>query len=120
MRRRMCVALLLAGAIHIAPLAAEEAPQWPMPAGDYANTRFSPLSEIRTDNIAQLKPVFTFATGQLRGHEAAPIVTSDTMYIVTPYPNVLYALALDRTGAPLRWSFQPKPNSSAQGVACCD
>jgi PQQ-dependent dehydrogenase (methanol/ethanol family) len=112
--------VLLLGTAHIAVGLAEEAPQWPMPAGDYANTRFSTLSEIRTDNIAQLKPVFTFATGQLRGHEAAPIVTNDTMYLVTPYPNVLYALALDQRGAPLRWKFEPKPNASSQGVACCD
>ena len=24
------------------------------------------------------------------------------------------------TGAPLRWKFEPKPESYAQGVACCD
>jgi lanthanide-dependent methanol dehydrogenase len=98
----------------------DPAPQWPMPAGDYANTRFSELNDVRTDNVAQLKPAFTFSTGQLRGHEAAPIVTTDTMYIVSPYPNVLFALALDQPGAPLRWKFEPRPNSSAQGVACCD
>src|SRR5581483_4846644 len=40
--------------------------------------------------------------------------------IVTPYPNRLFALALDQPGAPLKWSFEPRPRSSAQGVACCD
>jgi lanthanide-dependent methanol dehydrogenase len=99
---------------------AEPALQWPMPAGNVANTRFSALNDIKADNVATLKIAFTFSTGTLRGHEAAPIVTDKTMYIVTPYPNTLYALALDQPGAPLRWKFDPKPRSSAQGVACCD
>ena len=42
------------------------------------------------------------------------------MFIVTPYPNVVYALDLSQPGAPLRWRFEPKPEAFAQGVACCD
>src|SRR5512144_1133516 len=93
---------------------------WPMAARDYASTRFSPLEDISPANVGALKLAFTFSTGVVRGHEAAPIVVGDTMYIVTPYPNVVYALDLTRPGAPLRWKFEPKPESFAQGVACCD
>jgi len=93
---------------------------WPMPAKDYASTRYSTLSDITTANAATLKLASTFSTGVLRGHEAAPIVVGGTMYIVTPYPNVVYALDLAQPGAPLRWKFEPKPESFAQGVACCD
>ena len=60
-----------------------------MPAGDFANTRFSPLEDVTPANVASLKVSFTFSTGMLRGHEAAPIVTNNTLYLVTPYPNVL-------------------------------
>src|SRR5688500_12311805 len=63
--------------------------QWLMAAKNYANTRFSGLSEITADNVATLKPVWTFSTGVLRGHEGAPLVVGDTMFIVTPYPNNL-------------------------------
>ncbi len=42
------------------------------------------------------------------------------MFVVTPYPNVLYALDLTRAGAPVRWKYEPKPAAAAQGVACCD
>jgi PQQ-dependent dehydrogenase (methanol/ethanol family) len=42
------------------------------------------------------------------------------MYIVTPYPNYLYALDLTQPGAPLKWKYEPKPAAAAQGVACCD
>lgn len=93
---------------------------WPMAARDFASTRFSPLADISPSNAATLKLVVTFSTGVVRGHEAAPIVVGSTMYIVTPYPNVVYALDLSRPGAPLRWRFEPKPEAYAQGVACCD
>ena len=107
--------------LSIAPALAQNAqPQWPMPAGDFSNTRFSPLEDVTPSNVASLKLSFSFSTGFLRGHEAAPIVTTDTMYIVTPYPNVLFALALDKPGAPVKWQYEPKPRASSQGVACCD
>jgi PQQ-dependent dehydrogenase (methanol/ethanol family) len=91
-----------------------------MAARDYANTRFSPLAEVSVANAATLRLAFTFSTGVLRGHEAAPIVVGNTMFIVTPYPDVVYALDLSQPGAPLRWRFEPKPEAFAQGVACCD
>jgi len=93
---------------------------WTMPAGDHANTRYSDLAEITSGNVANLKLAFTFSTGVLRGHEAAPVVAGDTMYVITPFPNYLYALDLTRPDAPVKWRFEPKPNASSQGVACCD
>ncbi|HWQ36664.1 MAG TPA: methanol/ethanol family PQQ-dependent dehydrogenase [Blastocatellia bacterium] len=94
--------------------------QWPMAAGNFANTRYSGLSEITTGNAGQLKLAWTFSTGLVRGHEAAPLVVGSTMYVVTPFPNYLYALDLTKPGAPLKWKYDPKPASAAQGVACCD
>jgi glucose dehydrogenase len=52
-------------------------------------------------------------TGVSRGHEAAPIVADNTMYIVGPYPNPVYALDLTKPGAPLKWKFEPKPEPRA-------
>lgn len=91
-----------------------------MAAKNYANTRYSELDQINTDSIRDLRVDFTFSTGVLRGHEAAPIVVDGTMYIVTPYPNALYALDLTKPGAPTKWKYEPNPASAAQGVACCD
>jgi len=50
----------------------------------------------------------------------AQIVAGETMFVVTPYPKVLYALDLGKPGAPLKWKYEPKPAAVAQGVACCD
>jgi glucose dehydrogenase len=94
--------------------------EWPMAAGDYASWRYSPLTQIDTRNVAQLKPAFTFDTGVLRGHEGAPLVVGDTLYVQAPYPNMLYALDLSKPGAPLKWKYEPKPDAGAQGMACCD
>jgi alcohol dehydrogenase (cytochrome c) len=93
--------------------------QWTMPAKNYASTRFSSLDQINTQNAGSLKLAWTFSTGLLRGHEAAPLVVGDTMYIVTPWPNLLQALDL-KAGGKLKWTYDPKPSAASQGVACCD
>src|SRR4051794_38431618 len=87
---------------------------------NYASTRFSTLDQITTSNVRQLKLAWTFSTGLTRGHEAAPLIVNNTMYIVTPWPNILYALDLTKPGGPVKWSYSPNPSSTSQGVACCD
>ena len=95
--------------------------QWIMPAKNYASTRFSGLRQINDTNVGNLKVAWTFSTGSDRGEEAAPIVVNHTMYVVTPFPNTLYALDLTQPGAPAKWSYKPKNlDQSAKGVACCD
>ena len=94
--------------------------QWVMAAKNYANTRFSGLTEINAGNVKSLKVAWTFATGVQRGQEAAPLVVGSTMYVVTPYPNKLFALDLSQPGAPKKWEYEPHPSPSSQGVACCD
>ena len=93
--------------------------QWLMPAKNYASTRYSALDEITTENVGDLRLSWTFSTGVLRGHEAAPLVVGRTMYVVTPHPNLLYALDLANDGA-IRWKYDPGTDRAAQGVACCD
>jgi PQQ-dependent dehydrogenase (methanol/ethanol family) len=105
------------GAEQLIEMAQDDA-QWVMPAKNYAATRFSGLDQITTENVRDLQVAWTFSTGLTPGHEAAPLVVGDTMYLVTPYPNILYALDL-RDGS-LRWAYKPQPERAAKGVACCD
>ncbi len=93
--------------------------QWPMAGRNYGNTRYSNLSDITAANVHRLEVAWTFSTGVFRGQEAAPIVAGSTMYLVTPFPNILYAIDLATPGT-ARWSYEPKPEKAAQGVACCD
>jgi alcohol dehydrogenase (cytochrome c) len=91
-----------------------------MPAKDYAATRFSGLAQITADNVKNLRPVWTFSTGVLGGHEGQPLVVNNTMYVVTPWPNVLYAFDLTQEGYPLKWKYRPAVDPNAVGVSCCD
>ena len=94
--------------------------QWTMPSKNYASTRYSSLDELTPANVKQLQPEFSFSLAVNKGQEAAPIVADNTMYVVTAYPNYVYALDLTRPGAPLKWKFEPRPLPASQGVACCD
>jgi lanthanide-dependent methanol dehydrogenase len=93
--------------------------EWTMPAKNVASTRYSSLDQINSKNVKDLKVAFTFSTGTDKGAEGAPLVVGDTMYVVTPYPNTLFALDLKNSGA-LKWRYDPKPSAAAQGEACCD
>lgn len=94
--------------------------QWTLPAGDYANTRYSPLSQINTTNVQNLHVTATASTGIPHGHEGQPLVVDGTLYIVTPFPNNLIALDITQPGFPQKWVFKPNPDIRSQGVACCD
>ena len=69
-----------------------------MPAGDYANTRYSKLNQINASNVGKLQVAWTFSTGVLRGHEGGPLIMGNTMYVHTPFPNNVYALDLSQDG----------------------
>ena len=93
--------------------------QWVSPTGDYANTRYSTLKQITTENVSKLAPAWSFSTGVLRGHEGAPLVLGDVMYIHTPFPNIVYALDLNHDGKIL-WKYEPKQDPAVVPVMCCD
>lgn len=92
---------------------------WVMPGKNFAGTRFSELKQINTQDVRNLTVAWTFSTGVLRGHEAAPLVVGDTMYVITPWPNIVYALDLSKDGE-IKWKFNPHPARASQGEACCD
>ncbi|MFZ5622874.1 MAG: methanol/ethanol family PQQ-dependent dehydrogenase [Gemmatimonadota bacterium] len=94
--------------------------EWHMPGRDYALTRFSPLKQITTANVANLKAAWTFSTGTLRGHEGNPLVIGNVMYVHTSFPNKVYALDLSKPGAPQIWSHTPNQSPDAIPIACCD
>jgi PQQ-dependent dehydrogenase (methanol/ethanol family) len=93
---------------------------WTMPAKDYAATRYSGLAQINASNAKGLHPLWSFSTGVLGGHEGQPLVVGNTMYVVTPWPNALYAFDLTQEGYPLKWKYRPNVSPNALGVACCD
>jgi lanthanide-dependent methanol dehydrogenase len=94
--------------------------QWTEPSGDLANTRYSPLSQINTANVKNLKVISILSDGIAAGQEGQPLVVNDTLYQVTPYPNFLIAYDLKNLSGPVEWKFNPHPDPISQGKACCD
>jgi PQQ-dependent dehydrogenase (methanol/ethanol family) len=93
--------------------------QWAIQTGDYANTRYSKLDQINAGNVSKMQAAWTFSTGVLRGHEGAPLVIGDVMYVHTPFPNIVYALDLNNDGKIL-WKYEPKQDPNVIPVMCCD
>jgi lanthanide-dependent methanol dehydrogenase len=92
---------------------------WVMPAGTYDNQRYSQLKQINAGNVGKLQVAWTFSTGVLRGHEGAPLVIGNMMYVHTPFPNMVYALDLDHE-AKIVWKYEPKQDPNVIPVMCCD
>ncbi len=107
-------------AVPPASAAPKDDGQWSFAEKNYAGTRFSELDQIDGGNVVKLRPEFTFSLGVDKGEEAAPLVVDNTMYVVSAYPNNLFALDLTKPGAPMKWEYQPHPEPASQGVACCD
>ena len=92
---------------------------WVMPTGDYANQRYSQLKQITAQNVRNLQVAWTFSTGVLRGHEGAPLVIGNVMYVHGPFPNPVYALDLNND-AKILWKYEPKQDPNVIPVMCCD
>jgi PQQ-dependent dehydrogenase (methanol/ethanol family) len=92
---------------------------WVMPAGDYANTRYSKLNQINASNVGKLQVAWTFSTGVLRGHEGGPLVIGNMMYVHTPFPNKVFAMDLSQESK-IVWKYEPKQDPNVIPVMCCD
>ncbi|AGK59229.1 methanol/ethanol family PQQ-dependent dehydrogenase [Hyphomicrobium denitrificans 1NES1] len=92
---------------------------WAIQSGDYAGTRYSKLDQITTANVGDLKVAWTFSTGVLRGHEGAPLVIGNVMYVHTPFPNTVMALDLNDEQK-IIWKYEPKQDPTVISVMCCD
>src|SRR5258707_14683840 len=91
---------------------------WAAQGGHYSNHRYSPLKQVNESNVAKLQVAWPMSPGVLRGHEGAPLVMGDTMYIHSPFPNKVIAINLkDQT---FIWQYQPKQDDSVVSVMCCD
>ena len=102
------------------PASEGDASHWVMPNANYAGWNYSPLDQINVDNVENLMMAWTMQLGVQDSFEASPLVIGDTMYLVTPKPNHVYALDLTRQGA-IKWEFRPEFADFETTVrsACC-
>lgn len=72
-------------ASFVFPVGARAQANWPYPGHDPGAARYSPLSQINTNNVSKLQLAWTFHTGDPRNDinsEGAPLVIDDVMYFV--------------------------------------
>jgi alcohol dehydrogenase (cytochrome c) len=87
----------------------EEA-NWLMIRRTYDGWGYSPLKQITPANVARLKPVWSFSTGEQRGHEAPPLVNNGVMFVSTPFSQVI---AFDAKTGQALWRYRrPRPNGA--------
>jgi PQQ-dependent dehydrogenase (methanol/ethanol family) len=92
---------------------------WPMYGHDYGNTRFSPLKQITTQNVANLKLVYSLQLGSLRSNESTPIVIGDTLYVSSSFgPKNVFAV--DAATGARKWVYEPEIPDDVMQFACCD
>jgi len=107
--RRLALLLLIAGCTE----SRLPSTDWPTTGGGPANTRYSPLEQINTTNVAQLRVAWIYHTGDLpkdRGEiQATPIVIDGIMYTTTP---ALAVVALHAENGKQIWRFDPRSDAS--------
>ena len=82
--------------------------QWVMPNGNYSGWNYSRAGPDQPRQRPEpVDGVDAFSSAFIDSHEASPLVIGDTMYIVTPKPNYVYALDLTRDGV-IKWEFRPE------------
>lgn len=91
--------------------------EWPAYGGDPGGMKYSPIADIRRDNVARLTLAWTWETGEQAISETdstraarpglfqnTPIMVNDTLYVSTPFNRVV---ALDPSTGREYWEFDP-------------
>ena len=87
----------------------------------YAGERFSPLKQITTANVGQLRTVCTYDTGETVGFQTGPLVVGGVMYFTT-FKNTY---AIDAGTCVLKWKNEhpfggPEGLGANRGLAYLD
>jgi alcohol dehydrogenase (cytochrome c) len=119
----MLTVLVVAGATRAADAPARPAAEsgWGGYNGGYDATRFSPLTQIDTKNVAKLREVGRLKIPETLSFQCGPVVVGDTMYVTT----VKSTYAVDARTGEQRWvrTIEPETHmigTPVRGVAYAD
>ena len=97
--------------------AAGNGAEWLTYGHDYAETHFSPLTQINTKNVKRLSLAWSSATDAPQGTvEATPLMHNGVLYFILPW-NVM--VAVDARTGQTKWRWDPEvPREHIQGLCC--
>ena len=101
----------------IAPLAEPAQGEWARHGFNLSEDRFSPLDQIKPDNVADLKLAWFHDLDTSRGQEATPIMVGGKLFTTSAWSKVQ---AFDAASGKLLWSYDPKVPGEAGAKGCCD
>jgi PQQ-dependent dehydrogenase (methanol/ethanol family) len=93
--------------------------EWPTYGRDYAETHYSPLAQITTENVGRLQLAWSWDIPKPGARlEATPIVVDGVIYATGPYS---YVFALDARSGQRLWHWDPGIPEEEQGgpSVCC-
>jgi len=99
-------------------LQAEQDPNnWLLYGRTYANTRFSPLTQINRSNVRKLVPKWVFQFGVVDGQEGQAIVNNGVLYITSAWNHLF---ALEAATGKLLWRYDHPLPADLPAHVCCD
>lgn len=87
--------------------------EWALYGNDYNNQRYSTLEQINHENVQNLQLAWKYKTGKKATFQTSPIVVGKTMYITTPFNDVV---AIDADSGKEKWRYQHQLQSKDY---CC-
>jgi alcohol dehydrogenase (cytochrome c)/quinohemoprotein ethanol dehydrogenase len=96
---------------------AANAGQWMSHGRDYSEQRFSPLTSVNADNVAQLGLAWYADFDTRRGQESTPLIVDGVIYVTTAWSKVH---AFDAKSGKELWRYDPQVPGEWAVWACCD
>jgi quinoprotein glucose dehydrogenase len=100
-------------AAHTRPIRIGFNIDWPAYNGGVDGDHYSALTQINRANVAQLKVVWTYDTGETGNLEANPLVIGRTLYACAVSGKVI---ALDAATGKLLWTFDPTVSNNLDSL----
>ncbi|MCQ9154205.1 PQQ-dependent dehydrogenase, methanol/ethanol family [Acidomonas methanolica] len=83
----------------------------------YSEQRYSPLDQINTSNVGQMKLAWHYDLDTNRGQEGTPLVVDGVLYATTNWSKMK---AVDAATGKLIWAYDPKVPGNIADRGCCD
>ena len=90
--------------------------EWGSHGGGDSEQRYSPLTQVTTENVSQLGLAWYADLAERGGYQSTPLVIDGRLYMTTPWSKV-YAFDA-KTGKQL-WKIDPEVPREIAGVSLC-